>query len=360
MEILDAGNQKYKVYSVLLAGGVGSRLWPVSREFSPKQLIKFIGEDSLLQSAIKRLSPVLDTENVRIVCGENHFNETARQIEEIGISPAGKIITEPCGRNTAPAILLAVMNILKDEKDAILCIFPADHIIRDIENFHRNLNSAILLAEKGYIVTFGIMPNYPETGYGYIEGEKDISHSALTLKRFVEKPDIKTATEYIKAGNFFWNSGMFTFRASVILEEFKVFQPELIKKMTHLVMSKEKVAKTDYETLTNISIDYAIMEKTDRGAVLPSDFGWSDIGSWKALYDFLEKDDNNNVIKGDVIVKKTKNCLIIGNERLVTANGLENMVVVETSDSILISDMSNTQDVKRIVTEIKEKKRKEY
>ena len=348
------------VYPVLLAGGVGSRLWPVSRELSPKQLIKFTGEDSLLQSAIKRLTPALDAENVRIVCGEAHFNETARQIEETGLSPAGKIICEPCGRNTAPAILLAVLNILKDEKDAILCIFPADHIIRDIDTFHRRLKTAIFLADKGYIVTFGIMPNYPETGYGYIEGGKDISHGGLTIKRFVEKPDIKTAKEYIKAGNFFWNSGMFTFRASVIMDELKVFEPELYKKMNHLVVSKEKVAKADYEKLPNISIDYAIMERTDKGAILPSDFGWSDIGSWKALYDFLEKDADNNVIKGDVIAKKTRNCLIIGNERLVTANGLENMVVVETSDSVLISDMSNTQDVKTIVTEIKKKKRKEY
>ncbi|MCP4367736.1 MAG: mannose-1-phosphate guanylyltransferase/mannose-6-phosphate isomerase [Deltaproteobacteria bacterium] len=348
------------VYPVLLAGGIGSRMWPVSRELSPKQLIKFTGEDSFLQSAIKRLAPALDTEKVRIVCGDKHFDETVRQIEEIGVRPAGKIITEPCGRNTAPAILLAVLNIIKDEKDAILSIFPADHIIRDIDIFHRKLKSAILLADKGYIVTFGIMPNYPETGYGYIEGGKNISDGALTIKRFVEKPDIKTAKEYIKAGNFFWNSGMFTFRASVILDEFKVFAPELVKRMNHLVLSQEKVAKNDYEKLTSISIDYAVMEKTDKGAVLPSDFGWSDIGSWKALYDFLEKDADNNVIKGDVIAKKTRNCLIIGKERLVTANCLENMVVVETSDSILISNMNNTQDIKTIVTELKEKKRKEY
>ena len=360
MENSNAVNQKYNVYSVLLAGGIGSRLWPVSRELTPKQLIKFTGEDSLLQSAIKRLAPALDTEKVRIVCGDKHFDGTARQMEDIGVRSAGKIICEPCGRNTAPAILLAVLNIIKEEKDAILCVFPADHIIRDIETFHRKLKSAILLADKGYIVTFGIVPNYPETGYGYIEGEKNISTGGLTIKRFVEKPDINTAKEYIKAGNFFWNSGMFTFKASVIMDEFRVFEPELFKQMNDLVVSKEKVAKTDYEKLTNISIDYAIMEKTGKGAVLPSDFGWSDIGSWKALYDFLEKDADNNVIKGDVIAKKTRNCLILANERLVTVNRLENMVVVETSDSVLISDMNNTQDVKTIVTELKEKKRKEY
>ncbi len=356
----DAVNRKYNVYPVLLAGGIGSRLWPVSRELSPKQLIKFTGEDSLLQSTIKRLAPALDTENVRIVCGDKHFDETARQMEETGISPAGKIICEPCGRNTAPAILLAVLNILKYEKDAVLCIFPADHVVRDNSVFQDKLKSGIKLANEGFVVTFGIRPHYPETGYGYIEGEKELPGGALSIKRFVEKPDIKTAREYLKAGNFFWNSGMFAFRASVIIDEFKVWEPELFKRMSNLVAAKETVAKADYEKLPNISIDYAIMERTDRGAVLPSDFGWSDIGSWKSLYDFFPKDDEGNVIKGDVIAKETRNCLIIGSERLVAANHLENMVVVETSDSVFISDMENTQDVKTIVTELKEKKRKEY
>jgi mannose-1-phosphate guanylyltransferase/mannose-6-phosphate isomerase len=351
---------KNAVYPVLLAGGVGSRLWPLSRELSPKQVIKFFGEDSLLQSTIKRIIPLLNKENVRIVCGDKHFDETARQMEQTGILPAGKIICEPCGRNTAPAILLAVLNILKDEKDAVLCIFPADHVVRDNSVFQDKLKSAIKLANEGFIVTFGIKPHYPETGYGYIEGKNELHNGALSIKRFVEKPDIKTAKEYIKAGNFFWNSGMFAFKASVIMNEFKAFEPELFKRMSNSVAAKETVAKTDYEKLPNISIDYAIMERTDRGAVLPSDFGWSDIGSWKSLYDFFPKDDKGNVIKGDVIAKKTRNCLIIGNKRLVAANCLENMVVVDTPDSIFISDMENTQDVKTIVTELKEKKRKEY
>jgi mannose-1-phosphate guanylyltransferase/mannose-6-phosphate isomerase len=306
------------------------------------------------------LAPALDTENVRIVCGDKHFNETARQMEEAGVTPAGKIICEPCGRNTAPAILLAVLNILKDEKDAVLCVFPADHVIRDNSVFQDKLKSAIKLADDGFVVTFGIMPHYPETGYGYIEGEKELSDGALSIKRFVEKPDIKTAQEYLKAGNFFWNSGMFAFRASIIMDEFKAFEPELFKRMSNLVAAKETVAKADYEKLSNISIDYAIMERTDKGAVLPSDFGWSDIGSWKSLYDFLPKDDEGNVIKGDVIAKKTRNCLIIGSKRLIAVNCLENTVVVETSDSVFISDIENTQNVKTIVTELKEKNRKEY
>jgi len=252
------------------------------------------------------------------------------------------------------------LNILKDEKDAVLCVFPADHVVRDNSAFQDKLESAIKLADEGFIVTFGIKPHYPETGYGYIEGEKELPDGALSIKRFVEKPDIKTAKKYLKAGNFFWNSGMFAFRASVIMDEFRAFEPELFKRMSNLVAAKETVAKADYEKLPSTSIDYAVMERTDKGAVLPSDFGWSDIGSWKSLYDFFPKDDEGNVIKGDVIAKKTRNCLIIGSERLIAVNCLENMVVVDTSDSVFISDMKNTQDVKTIVTELKERKRKEY
>ncbi|MGD8461234.1 MAG: sugar phosphate nucleotidyltransferase, partial [Desulfobacterales bacterium] len=192
------------VYPILLAGGTGTRLWPVSRELYPKQLVKFIGEDSLLQNTIRRLPPVLDTEYVRVVCGQRHFHETAKHLENLGLKALGKLICEPCGRNTAPAILLAVLHIMAAEKDAVLCIFPADHVIQDTDGFHEQLKAAIALAGDGFIVTFGIQPHYPETGYGYVEGGKKLSHGALALKRFVEKPDLATAQKYIKAGNFFW------------------------------------------------------------------------------------------------------------------------------------------------------------
>ncbi len=353
-------NKKTSVYAVLLAGGTGTRLWPVSRELYPKQLVKFIGADSLVQSTIKRLKPVLDTENVRIVCGEEHFHETARHMAEIGVQAKGKIICEPCGRNTAPAILLAVLNILKIDSDAVLCVFPADHVIRDVEKFHKKLKTAINLAEAGYIVTFGIKPHYPETGYGYIEGSKEIFDEALAIKRFVEKPDKATATKYVKAGNFYWNSGMFTFKASVMLDEFKTFQPKLLKKMEELVSTEDQIIKERYQQLPDVAFDYAIMEKTEKGVVLPSDFGWSDIGSWKSLYDFLPKDENNNVIDGDVIAKNTKNCFIMGHERLIATNHLDNMVIIETPDSVFVSDIVNSRNVKSIVAQLKEKGRKEY
>ena len=348
------------VYAILLAGGTGTRLWPVSRELYPKQLVKFIGNDSLVQSTIKRLAPVIDTESIRIVCGEEHFHEITRHMAEIGVKAKGKIICEPCGRNTGPAILLGVLNILKTEPDAVLSVFPADHVIRDVKSFHEEVKTAISLADIGYIVTYGIKPNYPETGYGYIEGGEELFGSALTIKRFVEKPDEATAEKYIKAGNFYWNSGMFTFKASVIIEEFRRFQPELLKSMKNLVDREQAITRDEYEQLPDIGFDCAIMEKTDKGVVLPSDFGWSDIGSWKSLYDFLPKDENNNVISGDVIAKDTKNCFIMGHERLIATNYLENMVVVETPDSVFVSDINNSRDVKSIVAQLKEKGRKEY
>ena len=348
------------VYAVLLAGGTGTRLWPVSRELYPKQLVKFIGNDSLVQSTIKRLAPVLDLQNVRVVCGEQHFHETARHMEDIGIVPEGKVICEPSGRNTAPAILLAACHIQRLAEDGLMCVFPADHVIGNLESFHERLQAAIRLSAAGYVVTFGIRPNYPETGYGYIEAGSDVSGSALRVKRFVEKPDRKTAEKYIKAGNFFWNSGMFAFKVSVILDEFRTLQPHLLGTMNEIFSAEKPLVKQDYDRLDNISIDYAIMEKTDKCVVLPSDFGWSDIGSWKSLYDFLEKDANDNVIEGDVIAQDTRNCFILGHDRLIATNRLQDVVVVETPDSIFVSDLDHSRDVKSIVSELKEKGRKEY
>jgi mannose-1-phosphate guanylyltransferase/mannose-6-phosphate isomerase len=281
-------------------------------------------------------------------------------MEEIDISADGKIICEPCGRNTAPAILLGMLDILKHEEDAILCIFPADHVIKNVGVFHEKLRSAIKLAEMGYIVTFGIKPHYPETGYGYIEGAEEIKDQAFAVKRFVEKPDMETARRYVGAGSFFWNSGMFTFKASVMMNELKIHQPELLEKMQPLILTEGEISKEGYQLLPNIAIDHAIMEKTDKGAVLPSDFGWSDIGSWKSLYDFSPKDKSSNVIDGDVIAINTKNCLIMGNERLVATNNIKNIVVIETPDSVFVSDMETSRDVKSIVQKLKEKDRREY
>ncbi len=349
-----------KVYPILLAGGSGTRLWPVSRELYPKQLVKFIGSDSLVQATIKRLTPVLNTENVRIVCGREHYYEIARHVSDMGIEPNGKIFSEPCGRNTAPAILLAMLEILKTESDALVCIFPADHVIKEVEPFHKNLEAAIALSQEGYIVTFGIQPTYPETGYGYIESAEAIKHGAFVLKRFVEKPDRETAQKYLDAGTFFWNAGMFAFQASVMVREFKQLAPELFNQLSDMMSSGEPLTVENYAKLDDISIDYAIMEFTDKGVVLPSAFGWSDIGSWKSLYDFLPKDENQNVVDGDVICYQTRNCFLMGRNRLIAANGIQDMVIVETPDSVFVSDLENSREVKSIVTELKQKGRREY
>ncbi len=348
------------VYPVLLAGGSGTRLWPVSRELYPKQLVRFIGKDSLIQSTLKRLRPVLDIQKSIVVCGREHACDITRHIASIGVSNGGNVITEPCGRNTAPAILMALFHILQHEPDAILCIFPADHVIQNIAGFHAKLEAAIRLAHQEYIVTFGIQPGYPETGYGYIEGDIPLPEGALGIRRFVEKPDMNTAKEYLAAGNFFWNSGMFAFKASVAISEFKRFQPELYHDMETLLASEKEMSAETYQNLPNISIDVAIMEKTRSGAVLPSDFGWSDIGSWKSLYDFLPKDEHHNVLNGDVIVHNSHNCFVMGHERLIAVNHLRNAVIVETPDSIFVSDIENSRDVKTIVSALKEKGRWEY
>ena len=349
-----------KTYPVLLAGGIGSRLWPVSRELFPKQLVNLAGDDSLIQDTIKRLSPVLDSDNIRIVCGDDHYYEVLRHLEEINVSSDSKVISEPCGRNTAPAILLAVLSILKKEKDAVILVFPSDHVISDKAGFHESLQKAIALAKKDKVVTFGIKPNYPETGYGYIEGGKSMNGDSFAVKRFVEKPDEKTARRYLKAGNFFWNSGMFAFKASVLIKEFQTYEPTILKGIQKIVSKGDSVPCDLYEKIPDISIDYAIMEKTKKGVVLPVDFGWSDIGSWKSLYDFMPKGKDNNVVEGDVILQNTRNSFIRSEDRLVVTNSIENIVVVDTPDTVFISNLEDSRNVKSVVSKLKKLGRKEF
>jgi mannose-1-phosphate guanylyltransferase/mannose-6-phosphate isomerase len=348
------------VYPVLLAGGSGTRLWPVSRELYPKQLARLIGRESLIQSTLRRLVPPFTAENVRVVCGEQHLHEVARHMADVGIPPHGRIISEPVGRNTAPAILLACLQIRADTKDAVLGIFPADHVIGDVPAFHAKLAAAADLAAQGRIVTFGVRPHYPETGYGYVEAGAAVPGGALSIRRFVEKPDADTARRYLAAGNFFWNSGMFAFRASVILDEFRAHQPRLLEALQRLWVPGQPLRREDYQDLPDISIDCAVMEKTDKGVVVPSDFGWSDIGSWKSLYDFLPKDADGNVLDGDVIAQETRNCFVMAYERLIATNRLQNLVVVETPDSIFVSDIHTSRDVKSIVAELKQRGRTEH
>ncbi len=350
------------VFPVLLAGGSGTRLWPVSRTKTPKQLVELSGETSLLQESIQRLAPLLNFENVRVVCGEEHRNESADHMASMGISAEKKIISEPVGRNTAPAILLAVMKILNQENkdDAIFLILPADHVIRNVPQFHQHIEVVLGLAKGGHLVTFGIQPEYPETGYGYIEAQTAVGAGGFSIRRFVEKPDSKTAQAYIEAGNFYWNSGMFAFRGSAILDEFKKYQPEMLKQLTTILQKGGPISAAVYERLENISFDVAIMEKTTRGVVLPSDFGWSDIGTWKSLHDYLPKDDVGNVVFGDVVPHNTQNSLLIAKSRLMAVNDLSNVAIVETSDAVFISALDTSRNVKEIVSILKQHNRREH
>jgi mannose-1-phosphate guanylyltransferase/mannose-6-phosphate isomerase len=347
-------------HAILLAGGSGTRLWPVSRELYPKQLVNFIGQDSLVQSTIKRLLPVIDPQRLLIVCGQEHRFEIARHIEALGIPAAGKIVTEPCGRNTAPAILLATLQVAMTGGSGVLCVFPADHVIRDAAKFHEQVRRAVHLAQQGMVVTFGIRPDYPETGYGYIEGGEPLGEGGLRIRRFVEKPDLATAQEYLASGRFFWNSGMFAFRGDVLLAEFERHAPEMLAALREMTVGGAVPIRAAYERLPDQSIDCAIMEKTERGVVLPSDFGWSDIGSWKSLYAFSEKDADGNVIDGDVLAHETRGCFLMGRERLIATHRLTDMVVVETPDAVFVSDLESSREVKSIVSALKARGRLEY
>lgn len=346
------------VFAVLLAGGSGTRLWPVSRELYPKQLARLVGGDSLIQSTLRRLVPPFPADAVRVVCGAAHEPEVARHLEAIGIPAARRVYPEPLGRNTGPAVLRACLEILREVPDAVLGIFPADHVIARREAFHEALSRAMALAAAGRIVAFGIRPRYPETGYGYIEAEAGEAE-APPIRRFVEKPDPETARRYVEAGTFFWNSGMFALRASTAIEEFRRHAPELLALLEPLCRRPSPIAAYDYARLPDVSFDVAVMEKTSRGVVLPVDLGWSDIGSWKSLYDFLPKNAEGNVLDGDVVARGAHGCLVLGRSRLIAVNRIENLVVVETPDSLFVSDLDSSRDVKEIVAELKRRGRPE-
>jgi len=357
----EIGATKPAIFPVLLAGGSGTRLWPVSRTLSPKQLAGFGSDRSLLQETIRRLSPALNTDNVLIVCGQDHCLESGDHLDALGIDPRDKIIGEPVGRNTAPAILLAVLKLRAffQRNDAIIFIFPADHVIENVARFHQRITQAIQLAQAGYLVTFGIQPDYPETGYGYIEAGLPLTDGGLKIRRFVEKPDLKTAQRYIDAGNFFWNSGMFAFSVSAIVKEFQTHQPDMFTQMEAIVGPGETISRDAYERLENLPFDVAIMEKTRNGVVLPSEIGWSDIGSWKSLQEYLPKDKNGNAIIGDVFCQNTHNSLLFSNSRFIASNDLSDIVLVETPDAIFVSNLETSRDVKEIVTHLKQQDRPE-
>lgn len=350
------------IQPVILAGGSGSRLWPLSRELYPKQLLNLTEDCSLLQSTIKRVATLPDSLPPVVVAGEQHRFLVLSQINELQLKQHIDILLEPVGRNTAPAICAAALYCRKrSEEDVVLLVLPADHLIRKTYAFHDAVQQAVDLALQGLLVTFGITPHAPETGYGYIE-----KGDGNQVKSFVEKPDQPTAEKYLAAGNYFWNSGMFAFTASSILAEMERLTPAISISMTEALekgTTDNHFFRFDKEAMVGCpddSIDYAIMEKSNQVAVIPADLDWSDIGSWQALWDVAAKDLDGNVLHGDVIALDVNNCLIHSEHGLVAAIGLQNTLVVDTADAVLVAPMDRSQDIKRIVTRLKKEKREEH
>jgi len=347
---------------VILAGGTGTRLWPLSRELYPKQLINLIGNRSLLQTTLERVRELPDILPPIVVVGEEHRFLTKTQVEEMNIFPEYHMLLEPVGRNTAAAICGAALYVQHHmEGDHVLLVLPADHLITATDAFAAAVEEACRLAETGNLTTFGIVPERPETGYGYIargEGNR--------VQSFVEKPDQQTAEQYVASGTYLWNSGMFAFTVETFLEEMNRQNPAIVKHMTDSVVHGTRDGvffrfdRAAMELCPNDSIDYALMEKTGRAAVVEADIGWSDIGSWRALWELAEKDDNGNVVTGDVIMEDVENCLIRAGDTLVATVGLRDTMVVETADAVLVAPISRSQDVKKIVEKLKLQGRNEF
>jgi len=369
------------IYPIILSGGSGTRLWPLSREHYPKQLLPLLSDKTLLQEATTRTDRITDLAPPLFICNEEHRFLVADQAREVDKIPLG-IILEPSGRNTAPALTLAALTV-KDQGDAaVLLIMPADHHIPNTKAFQASVELAIPLATEGRLVTFGVTPTTPETGYGYIKcgnpieverpsstSQRSARGSPLTahdIAAFVEKPDIDTARRYLHAGDYLWNSGIFMMRPDVWLEELNRFQPEIIRACKKAYAKGERdgdffrVHKESFLNCPSNSIDYAVMEKTSKAAVVPLDAGWSDVGSWSSFWNASPQDNQNNVVLGDVHVHDTTNTLVISKHRLVATVGLNDTVVIETPDAVLVAHKDKAQHVKEIVDWLKSQERDEY
>ncbi len=340
------------MYSIILAGGSGSRLWPLSRELYPKHLLNLTSSKSLLQSTFERLNFCMPQENILSITNTKHLANVKMQLKEL--TPAPQVLAEPVSKNTAPAIALAVKYLMqKIENDPIILVVPSDQLIENTEKFAATVKKGEKLAQDGYIVTFGIEPSYPETGYGYINTSENLNNF-YKVKNFVEKPDYKTAQSYLKAKTYFWNSGIFMFKASVILKEIQKLAPQISEISDKIDFTKsDNIPFLDFDEMPNISIDYAVMEKSDNIALIKLESDWNDLGSWGSIYDVSPKDKNNNVFIGHVLDEGSKNSFVYASSKLVATIGLEDTVIVETEDAILACRKDRTQDVKKIYETLK-------
>ncbi len=348
---------------VVLSGGVGSRLWPLSRGKYPKQLLPLVDDKTtMLQQTILRVQSIDQITPPIVVCNEEHRFMVGEQLQSAGVEGA-TIVLEPAGRNTAPAIALAAHMIAAEDPKQIMLVMPADHVVQDEVAFCEAVNKAVNLADRGHLVTFGIVPNKPETGYGYIQSGGEIEGLGYEVAQFKEKPDLEAAQQYVDAGDYYWNGGIFVFSAESFLADLKKFEPDVFKHTKAAVdglstdLDFTRINADDFSESPDISIDYAVMERTDKAAVVPLDVGWNDVGSWSALWEVSQKDTNGNSIHGDVLLHDTKNSHIYSENKLVSAVGLDGMVVVETPDAVMVAPKSESQNVKEIVKQLKAQKR---
>jgi len=359
-----------KVCAVVMAGGVGTRFWPRSREKSPKQLLEIIGKGTMIQNTVKRLEHVVDPRNILVVTNRVQKALVAKQLPGV---PEENIIVEPVGRNTAPCIGLAAIHVRRIEPTAVMVVLPADHIIEDLSEFERVLSLAIETAnESSSLLTIGIQPTQPETGYGYIQvfnesGDHNpyFSKGVFKVKTFAEKPNLQTARQFLASGDFLWNSGMFVWRADVILKQIEKCLPDLY---SELIKIEKTVGTPQYQStlelvygmIRGISIDYGVMEKAHEVYVIPGNFGWSDIGSWDEVFRMSGKDDNGNSITGSVIQKDTLNSYIFSPNKLVATIGVEDLIIVNTDDALLICKRGRSQDVKETSDYLRRKQMNDY
>jgi len=372
------GSNSTDIIPVVLSGGSGTRLWPLSREHFPKQLLALVNDKTLLQDTLKRLDGLeAISQQQIIVCNEEHRFLVAEQLRQLN-SNKSKILLEPEGRNTAPALTLAALSIIDEHQDGIMLVLPADHAITDLSAYHDALNNAYQITLEDKLVTFGIKPVSAETGFGYIKLGNEFSPSSYELTEFVEKPDLKTAEKYLESGDYVWNSGMFMMKASLWLHNIEILSPNIFKQCKKAYESSQtdndfcRINKEAFMNCESDSIDYAVMEKISKSVktrsneskispavVVALDAGWTDLGSWTSLWEIGNKDDNGNVLTGDVFTENTKNTYISSNKKLVAALGLEDTIIVETSDAVLVAHKNYAQDVKNIVAWLKQQNRNE-
>ncbi|MBO2564633.1 mannose-1-phosphate guanylyltransferase/mannose-6-phosphate isomerase [Shewanella algae] len=346
------------ILPVVMAGGSGTRLWPLSRGNFPKQFLSLFAEKSMLQETLARLDG-LSLHPPLVVCNEEHRFLAAEQLRLLGNIGNARLILEPVGRNTAPAIALAALKAIENKDDPILLVLAADHVIGNVDLFKEAVHQAKIIAEEGEMVTFGIVPTHAETGYGYIKRGAEKSRSCFQVDRFVEKPNLLDAQEYLEGGEYYWNSGMFMFKASRYLEELENFRPDIYEACVEAIKDQKsdldfiRVTKEAFEACPEESIDYAVMEKTERAVVVPLDAGWNDVGGFAALWEVSGKDERGNAFKGDIVSVNSSNCLVCSDEKLIATVGVNDLVIINTKDAVLVAHKDKAQEVKHVVNKLK-------